>query len=123
MHSYGNLRRYLVRSVLSEYGIGGLSLIEIDGSRVELSPFAGETHSTVFVPAPVAILSAGAVTEFLLDDIERILSKFSAEEALQNIDELLRCGKLYAPLKSADEAVAGLPVVLLLSRGNISILN
>lgn len=53
--------RYLARRVLHRGREYGLSLVEIDGTEVHVLPFAGETHSTVFVDGTLVVLRAGAV--------------------------------------------------------------
>lgn len=48
-------KRYLARRVIVDGQVKGLSLVELDGDRIVVTPFAGETHSTVLVDGTLIV--------------------------------------------------------------------
>ncbi len=91
-------------------GVRGLSLIEINGERVAVTPFKEETHSTRFSSDPIALLNASAVDEFLLDDISHIVTEYSPEAAIRKLDELFRSSGLYFAGNKMGEYPVALPL-------------
>lgn len=53
------MKRYLARKVLHRGIEYGLSLVEIDGTEVIVSPFDHETASTVYVDGTIVIVRSG----------------------------------------------------------------
>ena len=48
-------KRILAQRLVLDGVEHGLSLLEISGQKIRVTPFAGETHSTVFVNARVVV--------------------------------------------------------------------
>ncbi len=67
--------RILARHLLSADGIDGLSLVTTlaDGS-VTVEPYTHETPNTVWTNSDVVLLRPEALSEFLLDDLERMVA-------------------------------------------------
>ncbi|MDE7136631.1 MAG: hypothetical protein K2N91_08350 [Muribaculaceae bacterium] len=91
-------------------GICGLSLVEIQSDRAEVTPFEEETHSTRFSAEPIALLKASAVDEFLLDDISYIISQYPHAAAISKLDELFRSSGIYYVDNKMGECPVALPL-------------
>lgn len=66
--------RILARRLVSADGISGLSLVTTlaDGT-VTVEPYTHETPNTVWTNSDVVLLRPEALSEFLLDDLERMV--------------------------------------------------
>lgn len=85
--------RYLTNRLLAEGKVRGLSLVTVDcGGSVNYEPFATETHSTSWVDGIIIIVKTSEVTDFLISDIEMMLSR---HDKLTAINDYLRSSRLY----------------------------
>lgn len=67
--------RMLARHVITAEGVGKMSVVAVgyDGV-VSVEPFTHETPNTVWTNSDVVLLHPESLTEFLLDDLERMVS-------------------------------------------------
>lgn len=102
-----NKTSYLVQRLFSKSGIRGLSVLCVDDRRVDVYEFDRESEQTVYISAPVAVLDAALIDEFLMDDLELIMSggKWgSAKE--KRLDDYFRSSNLYYDLSIRDSLPA-----------------
>lgn len=55
--------RYLAHAVLHEDRIFRNSIVHIEDGKVIITPFAGETQSTIFVPGLIAVCAESRITD------------------------------------------------------------
>lgn len=109
---------YLVPKILYQDGIKGLSLVRIENRIVEVSAFDRETEQTVYIPSPVAVLDSDRVDEFVMDDIEMVVSKGLDDRSYKRLDDYLRSSSLYY-----DENLSGSgPVLIMLTETGCQLL-
>lgn len=68
--------RMLARHLITAEGITGMSVVSVGADGVvTVEPFSRETPNTLWINADVALLRPEAFTEFLLDDLELMVSQ------------------------------------------------
>lgn len=94
--------RYLTNRLLAGGKVRGLSLVTVDcDGSVNYEPFLAETHSTLWVDGLIIIIKSAEVTDFLISDIEMMLSR---QDRLTDINAYLHSSGLYP--SDGDSAVA-----------------
>lgn len=67
--------RMLARHVITAAGVREMSVVTVDyDGVVTVEPFTHETPNTVWTNADIVLLRPEALTEFLMDDLERMVS-------------------------------------------------
>lgn len=102
--------RLLTTEVLWHGIAGACSLVTCSDGRVTLTPFEKETHSTIFVPGPIAILNSLKLDEFVIDDIELMFANSPSPDK-KRLDDYFKSSGLYYSSGSAES-----PVLLKLGR-------
>lgn len=94
--------RYLTNRLLADGCARGLSIVEIGGDgSVSYKPFIAEIHSTMWTDGVIMVIKASEVSEFLLSDIEMMLSR---RKPLADINDYLKSSELYP--QPGDQAIA-----------------
>ncbi len=92
----------LARHVITADGVMGMSVVSVrDDGTVCVEAFEHETPNTIWNNSSIALLQPEALTEFLLDDIERMMSH---GDTLDRIHAYLNASSLLAV--AGDRAVA-----------------
>lgn len=87
--------RYLAHAVLHGGRIYRNSIVHIEGGSVIITPFAGETQSTVFVPGLIAVCAESRTT-----DADRRAMHYKVqnaplvERAIQRVSEYIKSARL-----------------------------
>lgn len=87
--------RLLTTEVLWNGIVKGCSIVTITGMDVCVEPFEKELHSTVFVPGPIAVLDSSEFNEFVIDDIEMIISSSGTAGYEKRLDDFFKSSSLY----------------------------
>lgn len=103
--------RFVTTEVLWNGVCTGSSVVTLSDGELTVAPFEKELHSTIFIPGTVAVLRAGAVDEFLLDDIEMMVGQDGVLKDKKRLDDYLKSSSLYYESESGE-----LPMFIKLGR-------
>lgn len=87
-------KRYLTRRLLVDGKVLGLSVVTVDadGEAISYEPFCEECHSTLWVDGPIVVIKAEEVDDYLLSDVEMMLSR---GDSFEDVNNYLAASSLY----------------------------
>lgn len=88
------MSRLLVTGVFWN-GFHGQSIVSFGEDGLTVVPFEKEIHSTVFIPGYIAILDASRLDEFVIDDIELMITHDGSINDKKRLDDYLKSSSLY----------------------------
>lgn len=97
--------RLLTTELLWDGIIAGCNIVIYDGETIIVKSFEKETHSTIFVPGPVAVLDSLKFDEFVIDDIEMMINASGGVPDEKRLDDYIKSSSLYYCNASGSEPV------------------